>query len=87
MVTLTTGDNAFNGCENINFTYRGKTYTYDNIQDLYDAINNWQVKNLYTTKTPRTRRFRGYLFYKSCKSAKVRSFSKLSLARSLSIAG
>ncbi len=31
---------AFLGCENIKATYKGKTYTYDNIDELYDAVNN-----------------------------------------------
>lgn len=29
------GDFAFNGCKNIKVTYKGKTYTYDNIEELY----------------------------------------------------
>lgn len=33
------GNIAFDGCENITVTYKGKTYTYDNIDDLYTAIN------------------------------------------------
>lgn len=33
------GDNAFNGCENIKATYKGVTYDYDHISDLYSAIN------------------------------------------------
>ncbi len=31
---------AFAGCENIKVTYKGKTYTYDDIYELYDAINS-----------------------------------------------
>ena len=30
---------AFYGCKNIKATYKGKTYTYDQIDDLYTAIN------------------------------------------------
>ena len=32
-------DNTFRDCENIKATYKGKTYTYDQIEDLYSAIN------------------------------------------------
>ncbi|MBE6901057.1 MAG: leucine-rich repeat domain-containing protein [Ruminococcaceae bacterium] len=34
------GDSTFDICENIQATYKGTTYTYDNIEDLYKAINN-----------------------------------------------
>lgn len=30
---------AFSGCENITVTYKGKTYDYEHIEWLYDAIN------------------------------------------------
>ncbi len=33
------GNIAFDGCVNISITYKGKTYTYANIDDLYEAIN------------------------------------------------
>ncbi|MCI5669357.1 MAG: leucine-rich repeat domain-containing protein [Oscillospiraceae bacterium] len=33
------GYRAFADCENIKATYKCKTYTYDQIKDLYDAIN------------------------------------------------
>ncbi len=33
------GINAFSDCEKIKVTYNGKTYSYDDINDLYDAIN------------------------------------------------
>ena len=32
------GGSAFNGCENVNITYKGKTYTYDQIDLLYDDV-------------------------------------------------
>lgn len=31
--------NIFDGCENIKVTYKGKTYDYEHIDDLYKAIN------------------------------------------------
>lgn len=31
---------AFDGRENIQATYKGKTYTYDQIEDLYSTINS-----------------------------------------------
>ena len=34
------GSDAFDWCERLTrITYKGKTYTYDNIDDLYTAIN------------------------------------------------
>lgn len=33
------GDYTFASCEFIKATYKGKTYTYENISDLYKAIN------------------------------------------------
>lgn len=33
------GSYAFSSCESIKSTYKGKTYTYDNLDDLYKAIN------------------------------------------------
>lgn len=33
------GEKAFDGCTNIKATYKGNTYDYSHIQDLYDAIN------------------------------------------------
>lgn len=33
------GDGAFFLCPNIKATYKGKTYTYNNIDALYKAIN------------------------------------------------
>lgn len=32
-------NNVFDGCENIKATYKGKTYDYEHIYDLYEAIN------------------------------------------------
>lgn len=34
------GNIAFDGCINISVIYKGKTYTYDSISELYNAINN-----------------------------------------------
>jgi hypothetical protein len=35
------GTRAFEGCENLtDITFRGISYSYENIQELYDAINN-----------------------------------------------
>ena len=33
------GNLVFDGCINVSVTYNGKTYTYDNIEELYTAIN------------------------------------------------
>lgn len=32
-------ENTFEGCENISVTYKGKTYNYAHIEDLYEAAN------------------------------------------------
>ena len=37
--SVTKIDRSFDGCENIKATYKGKTYTYDQKNDLYSAIN------------------------------------------------
>lgn len=34
------GYHVFYGCENIQATYKGKTYDYEHIYDLYHAIND-----------------------------------------------
>ncbi len=44
--TSTGSDGSFGGCKNIVATYRGKTYTYTTIDDLYIAINGDRYADL-----------------------------------------
>ncbi len=34
------GDGAFYDCTSVKVTYKGETYDYDHIEDLYKAINS-----------------------------------------------
>ena len=38
--SVTAIETSFQGCEKIQVTYKNKTYDYEHIADLYDAINN-----------------------------------------------